>query len=210
MKQLIERIFDFIFALIAIIIFSPIMLITAVFIKIVSPGGPVFADIPKRVGKDHQMFKMYKFRSMIPNAHKWFDEHPAIYEIYKKNNFKLDNDPRWIKGARLLRKYSIDELPQFFNILQGEMSIVGPRPYYDFELVEQSKVFPDTKNDIEQALLVKPGITGPWQVSGRANINFPERIKMDSEYAKNKSLLKDLEILIITPIALFSKKGETY
>lgn len=210
MKIFIERIFDFIIALVAVILFSPIMFIAGLFIKIVSPGGPVLADIPQRVGKNHKMFRMYKFRSMIPNAHKWFDGHPDVYEEYKKNNFKLDNDPRWIKGARFLRKYSIDELPQFFNILKGDMSIVGPRPYYDFELVEQAKVFPNTQNDIEQALLVKPGITGPWQVSGRANIKFPERIKMDSDYAKNKNLIRDFMILVITPIALFTKKGETY
>jgi len=210
MKELIERLFDITVALIAIILFAPIIVCVAIFIKLVSPGGPVLADIPDRVGKDQQKFRMYKFRSMIVNAHKWFEEHPDVFDEYKKNNFKLDNDPRWIKGARFLRKYSIDEFPQFFNILKGDMSIVGPRPYYDFELVEQEKVFPNTKADIEQALVVKPGITGPWQISGRANINFPERIKMDADYAKSKSLIKDIMILVITPIALFTKKGETY
>jgi len=152
---------------------------------------------------------MYKFRSMIPNAHKWLLEHPEWHEKYKANNYKIspDEDPRFIKGARFMRKYSIDELPQFLNVLLGDMSLVGPRAYYPFELREQREKYPEASQYIDEVFQIKPGITGVWQVSGRSSIGFLERIKMDADYAKKRSILYDLLIILKTPLAVLAAKG---
>ena len=209
-----KRIIDIIGAIIALIILSPLIIITSILIKISSKDGPVFAAIPKRVAKDKKEFKMYKFRSMIPHAHEWLKNNPEWYKKYQENNYKLEEheDPRMLRiGSfelgRKIRKYSVDEIPQFINVLKGEMSIVGPRAYYPFELAEQQEKFPQTAQDIKTLLTVKPGITGPWQVGGRSNIGFVERVKMDAEYAKKKSLVYDLIIIFKTPIAVLKSKG---
>jgi lipopolysaccharide/colanic/teichoic acid biosynthesis glycosyltransferase len=202
-----KRVIDILGSLVGIVAFFPVMLITALYIKIVSPKGPIFADIPKRVGKGGEEFKFFKFRSMIPNAHQWLLDHADIYETYKANSFKLDPDPRIIKGGNFIRQYSIDELPQFFNIFLGQMSLVGPRSYYPFELKEQAERFPGSKDDITAALQVKPGLTGVWQIGGRSQIGFVERVHMDAQYAKRKSLLYDLQILLKTPYVVLAKKG---
>jgi lipopolysaccharide/colanic/teichoic acid biosynthesis glycosyltransferase len=202
-----KRSLDIIGSIVGLTIFSPIMIATAVFIKLVSPKGPVFADIPKRVGPNGKEFRLFKFRSMIPNAHKYLKDRPKLYKQYVKNNYKLDPDPRWIKGAGFFRKYSIDEMPQFINILLGEMSLVGPRAYYPYELREQEKKFLRTAEYIKIVKTIKPGLTGPWQVSGRSEIDFPKRIKMDAEYAKNKSVWYDIGIILKTPMAVISGKG---
>ena len=204
-----KRVIDVFGSLFGLIVFSPLMIATAIWIKIVSPSGPVFADIPLRVNKGGGTFKMYKFRSMIPNAHEWLLQHPEWYKKYQTNNYKLDEkeDPRLIPGARIIRKYSIDELPQFLNVLFGEMSLVGPRAYYPFELKEQAEKFPETKPYIEILVNVKPGVSGVWQISGRSGIAFVERVKMDAEYAKRRSLMYDLLVIFKTPWAVFSSKG---
>ncbi len=204
-----KRIIDFIGAIVGIILFFPMMIVTAVHIKLVSPEGPVFADIPNRVGKGGKEFKMYKFRSMIPNAHKYLVEHKELYKRYVDNNYKLSplEDPRIIKGGEFIRKTSIDELPQFFNVLQGKMSLVGPRAYYPYEVKEQKERFPDSVKNLDLAVSVKPGITGVWQTGGRSQVNFEERVKMDAEYAKSRSLLQDLVLLTKTPYVVLSKRG---
>ena len=201
-----KRLLDIFGSIIGLILLSPVMVVTSIFIKIVSPG-PVFADIPERIGKDSIRFKMYKFRSMIPNAHQYLLSHPKLYEKYKKNSYKLDPDPRMIKGGNLLRKSSIDELPQFINVLKGDMSLVGPRSYYPFELEDQQKVFPHTKENIKQLLKVKPGVTGPWQVGGRSEISFEERVKMDAECANKESILYDILVIIKTPFVVLLGRG---
>jgi len=180
--------------------------LTALYIKLVSPG-PVFADIPKRVGRNGKKFRMYKFRSMIPNAHKWLLRHPELYEEYKRNSYKLENDPRIIKGGKLMRRMSIDELPQFINVLRGDMSLVGPRAYFPFELRDQQRTFPESRPYVKKLLTVKPGITGPWQVGGRSEIGFVERTKMDAAYAERRSVLYDLYILLKTPFAVIQARG---
>ena len=121
-----KRIMDITGSLIGIILFSPLILFSAIWIKVVSPKGTIFADTPPRSGKNGKEFRMYKLRSMIPNAQKWLDDHPQWKKKYIDNSYKLDPDPRLIKGAKFLRKSSIDEMPQVFNILKGEMSVVGP------------------------------------------------------------------------------------
>ncbi|HOM77751.1 sugar transferase [Patescibacteria group bacterium] len=204
-----KRLLDIFGSIFCIVIFSPIMILTAIHIKRVSPEGPVLADIPLRQGKGGKEFRFLKFRSMIPNAHQWLLDHPDIYEKYKCNNFKIgaEEDPRIIPGGVFMRKYSVDELPQFFNVLMGDMSLVGPRAYYPFEVKTQLEKFPDSQKYMEILKTVKPGITGTWQVSGRSDIDFLERVRMDAEYAQKNSLLYDIWVLLQTPYVVLTKKG---
>jgi len=202
-----KRIMDIFGSVCALIIFSPLMIGAAVWIKVVSPLGPVYADIPSRVGKKGKLFRFLKFRSMIPHAHEWLQARPELVQKWKENNFKLDPDPRLIKGANFLRKSSIDEMPQFFNVIAGQMSVVGPRAYHDFEIESQLKKYPQVKEYMDEALSVKPGITGLWQISGRSELSFEERVKLDALYAKKKSLLYDLLIIIKTPYVVLTGKG---
>jgi len=208
-RKYIKRIIDILGSLLGIVLFSPIMILTSIWIKIVSPSGPVLADIPNRVGKDKKPFRFYKFRSMYPNAHELLKKDAELYDKYVKNNYKLsaDEDPRLIKGGKFLRKSSIDETPQFFNVLKGEMSIVGPRAYYFDEIENQLKRFPEAKKYIDEVMKIKPGITGLWQVSGRSDIGFVDRVKLDAEYAKKMSLLYDLMIILKTPYVVLTGKG---
>ena len=204
-----KRLIDTFGAIVGLIIFAPVFLITIIAIELDSPG-PVLADTPKRVGKDGKEFKFFKFRSMIPNAHQLLHTDPRfkkLLEEYKKSSFKLHDDPRITHVGKFIRKHSIDETPQFFNVLRGEMSLVGPRAYYPFELEEQQKKYPQTKELVREVLQVKPGITGPWQVSGRSEINFDKRIEMDARYARRKSIVYDLIIIIKTPLAMITGKG---
>jgi len=207
MYEFFKRILDIIGSLFGILLFSPIMLGVAIFIKIVSPNGSVFADTIGRVGYKGKEFRLLKFRSMIPNAQTWLESQPELFKKYKENNFKLDPDPRLIKGGKFIRKYSLDELPQFFNILLGDMSIVGPRAYFKFELVEQLIKHPETKKDIEDMQNAKPGLTGVWQTSGRSSIGFVERIKMDADYSRKRSIFYDILIILKTPLVVIFGKG---
>jgi len=208
MYEFFKRILDIIGSLIGILLFSPVMLGVALYIKIVSPDGSIFADtIIGRVGFKGREFRLLKFRSMIPNAQVWLESQPELFKKYKENNFKLDPDPRLIKGGKFIRKYSLDELPQFFNILLGDMSIVGPRAYFKFELDEQLNKHPETKKDIEDMQNAKPGLTGVWQTSGRSSIGFVERIKMDADYSRKRSIVYDILIILKTPLVVIFGKG---
>lgn len=207
MYDFFKRLLDIIGALFGIFLFLPLMVCVGVFIKIVSPKGSVFADTVGRVGFKGKEFRLLKFRSMIPNAQSWLESQPELFKKYKENNFKLDPDPRLIKGGKFIRKYSLDELPQFFNILLGDMSIVGPRAYFKFELEEQLKKHPETKKDIEDMQNAKPGLTGVWQTSGRSSVGFVERIKMDATYSRKRSILYDILIILKTPLVVIFGKG---
>jgi lipopolysaccharide/colanic/teichoic acid biosynthesis glycosyltransferase len=207
--DLTKRLLDIVGALVAIVIFFPVAIVTAIAIEIESPG-PLLADTPKRVGKNGQQFRLLKFRSMIPNAHNLLHTDPKfkkLLEEYKKSSYKLHNDPRVTKVGKFIRKHSIDEIPQFINVLRGEMSLVGPRAYYPFELDEQQKKYPETKELVKEVLKVKPGITGQWQVSGRSEINFDKRIIMDAMYARKRSIFYDILIILKTPWAMVSGQG---
>jgi len=209
MYSKLKRSFDLLSALMLIAFFSPIALFTAIAIKL-DTEGPIFADTPERVGKNGVPFKMYKFRSMIMDAHNLLRRDPKLrklYEQYKKNSYKLVEDPRVTAVGRFIRKHSIDELPQLINVIRGEMSLVGPRAYYPDELKEQQKKYPHTKKLVRRVLSIRPGITGIWQVSGRSEVNFDKRIAMDAEYASKRSLLYDISILLKTPWAMISGKG---
>lgn len=206
----VKRIMDILLALILLVIFWPVFLITAILIKITSPG-PVFADTPKRVGQNGNLFYPFKFRSMILNAYQLLRTDPrfkkAFEEQQKAGNYKIMNDPRVTPVGKFIRKHSIDEIPQFLNVLKGEMSLVGPRPYYPEELELQQKKYPQTKKMVKDVLSVKPGITGFWQVSGRSEVNFDKRIEMDAYYANNKNLLMDLGIIAKTPWVMLTGSG---
>lgn len=204
-----KRIVDIILGAILFIVFLPIGLLLAILIKVETPG-PILADVPERIGKDGRTFKMYKFRSMIQNAHEILRTDPEfkeLYEEYKRSSYKLAKDPRVTDIGRFIRKYSLDEIPQIINLFKGDMSLVGPRAYYPDELENQQDEFPHVKNLVKKVLSVKPGITGLWQVSGRSNVNFDKRIEIDAEYVDNLSLLHDIMIILKTPFVMITGKG---
>lgn len=208
-KTYLKRILDIVTSLILLFIFFPVCIMVALAIKFDS-SGPIFADVPERVGQKGNTFKMYKFRSMIQNAHlllrtdRRFKE---LYEEYKKGSYKLKNDPRITRVGKFIRKHSLDEIPQLLNVLRGEMSLVGPRAYYPDELENQQKEHPNTKKYVSDALSVKPGITGLWQVTGRSEINFDKRIAIDARYVHNISLGGDLKIIFQTPLVMITGQG---
>lgn len=205
----VKRMIDIVGSITLGIIFLPIWTLTAIAIQLDSPG-PVFADTPQRVGKNGKLFKLFKFRSMVINAHEKLRKDPELaklYGEYKKNSYKLKIDPRVTRVGRFIRKHSIDEIPQIVNVLRGEMSLVGPRPYYPDELTEQQRKYPHTHDLVIIVLSAKPGITGHWQVSGRSEVNFDKRIKMDADYVNKRSLGHDIVILLKSPWAMISGKG---
>ena len=201
----IKRSIDIFSALILLIVFSPILIIVVIFIKLTSPGPVIFKQ--KRVGQGGEFF-MYKFRSMrIGDNDKFLKEnYPELWEKYKKNDWKLSasEDPRITPIGRFIRSTSIDEMPQFINVLKGEMSLVGPRAYRDTELKEYAQKYPQTKKYIKIIRTAKPGITGLWQVSGRNDLSFEKRAKMDADYIKNRSTRQEIAIIFKTPMAMIS------
>lgn len=206
---MVKRCIDIAGSVVLGIIFLPVCILTAVSILLDS-DGPIFADTPQRVGKNGKLFKLYKFRSMVINAHEKLRQDPMLaklYGEYKRNSYKLRSDPRVTRVGRFIRKHSLDEIPQLINVLNGDMSLVGPRPYYPDELVEQQRKYPHTKDLVKIVLSAKPGITGHWQVSGRSEVNFDKRIKMDADYVKTSSLWLDIVILLKSPWAMISGKG---
>lgn len=208
-ERYMKRMVDISAAIVLIIFFLPISIVSAILIKLDSPG-PIFADTPPRVGQNGKTFKFYKFRSMYNNAHVLLRTDPRfkeLYEEYKKGSYKLKNDPRITPFGVFIRKHSLDELPQFINILKGEMSLVGPRAYFPDELENQQKQFPETKPLVKKVLSIKPGITGLWQVSGRAEVNFDKRMAIDARYVDTISLLNDLKIMFKTPLVMLTGAG---
>ena len=209
----VKRTIDIVSAIFLVILFLPIMVAAAIIIAITSHGQILVERNNKtaqRVGKNGRIFYHYKFRSMIPNAYELLKTDPKfkrLYEEYKRSSYKLHADPRVTKFGKFIRKYSIDEFPQLFNVLKGEMSLVGPRPYFVDELKEQQARYPGTEKFVRDTLKVKPGITGFWQVSGRSAVNFDKRIEMDAYYANRRSLILDLLIILKTPYVMISGKG---
>ncbi|MCU6600453.1 sugar transferase [Peribacillus frigoritolerans] len=192
-----KRILDIIGSLMGLIILSPVFLTVALLIKIEDPKGPVFFN-QVRVGKNGKEFTIYKFRSMVSNAEE------LLTNLLNQNEisglmFKIKKDPRVTKVGLVIRKTSIDELPQLLNVLKGEMSLVGPRPPL---LREVAKYTPFDK----QRLLVVPGCTGLWQVSGRNSVGFEEMVNLDLNYIHNRNLRLDIIIILKTFIVLFGSK----
>ena len=201
--RFIKRFLDFFLSLIAILIFSPFLLILFLVQLCASNFHPIFPD--KRVGKGGKIITVYKFRSMYYDAEKNIDSYltPEQKEIWIRER-KLDNDPRITKFGKFLRKTSLDELPQLFNILIGTMSIVGPRPMSEREIQEH---FTEQERNI--LFLARPGLTGYWQVNGRNEIDFKsgERQKLELEYFGIRSLWVDIKIFFKTFAVVLSKKG---
>ncbi len=205
----VKRMIDLILSLILLSIFIIPAIFIGLLIKLTSKG-PVFADVPERIGQNNRKFKMYKFRSMIENAHLLLTTDPRfkeLYSEYKKGSYKLYNDPRVTTIGKFIRKHSLDEIPQVLNVLMGDMSIVGPRAYYPDELANQQKQYPHAQKLVAKVLSVKPGITGLWQVSGRSEINFDERIIIDAQYVEHLSLKNDIIIIFKTPYVMLTGKG---
>jgi len=196
-----RRFFDILFSIIVLILMFPLMLLIGLAIKL-TDGGPVFFT-QERVGYKGKKFKIFKFRTMYPDAEKRLkdilEKNPKAHEEWNRYR-KLRNDPRITNVGKFLRKYSLDELPQFFNVLKGDMSVVGPRPY----LPEEIPLMGESKEIIFQ---VKPGITGIWQVEGRSEIDFKKRLEMDEWYVKNRSFWLDLKIILKTVKVMLTGKG---
>lgn len=192
-----KRIFDFIGALIGLIVFSPILIVTAIAIKIDSKGTILFKYLDdgsrvKRVGQYGKLFYFYKFRSMKPNTHNLRYTKLADKNIRKGTPMvKIKNDPRVTNIGKLIRKWSIDELPQLWNVLKGDMSLVGPRPHLPEEVAQYDR-------QQKFVLALKPGITGLAQISGRSNLNFEKEVQLDTYYIENWSLWLDIKIIIKT------------
>ncbi|HKZ35477.1 MAG TPA: sugar transferase [Patescibacteria group bacterium] len=204
MYQPIKRLLDIIFAVLLAIVFFPVWLVVPLLIWIDS-GSPVIYK-HQRVGQNQKAFWLYKFRTMIKNADDvLYKKNKKLLQQFKRHDWKLKNDPRVTRLGRLLRNLTIDEFPQIINVLKGEMSLVGPRAYIARELKEQTKKYPKTKSMMATIFTVKPGITGPWQTSGRNEIPFDKRAKMDLNYAKRYNLISDLLIILRTPKAMLSK-----
>jgi exopolysaccharide biosynthesis polyprenyl glycosylphosphotransferase len=196
LQLLLKRLLDLFVSLVMLIVLFPLMALTAILIKLTSPG-PVFF-IQKRVGMNQREFKLYKFRSMVANAE---ERKSALFHLNERDGpaFKIENDPRITPLGRFLRKTSIDELPQLFNVLTGKMSLVGPRPPLPEEVEKYEWLF-------RKRLSVKPGITCIWQISGRNNVSFERWMEMDHEYIENWTVWLDLQILLKTiPAVLFSR-----
>lgn len=197
-EAMVKRAFDIVFSLIGIILTSPIMIITAIAIKLDSPGPAIFKQV--RVGMNGRHFKIWKFRSMRPDAEAIKAQLMEQNEVKDGMMFKMKDDPRITKVGKFIRKTSIDELPQFFNVLSGSMSFVGTRPP---TLDEVAKY----KIDQWRRISIKPGITGMWQVSGRSNIkDFDEVVRLDVEYIDNWNLWMDIKILFKTVAVVFMHK----
>ena len=195
--RIIKRLFDLLFATVFLVIFSPVLLLIA-FLVLISSGYPVLYS-QTRVGLNGKTFRFYKFRSMIKDADQKLLE---VENIHKRDHviFKNKEDPRITPIGRILRKYSLDELPQFFNVINGSMSVVGPRPALTREVGLYNSTY-------ERRLNAKPGITGPWQISGRSDLDLQTSISLDLNYLTNWSFTRDLWIIIATVGAVFRGKG---
>lgn len=199
-----KRALDLVVAFILFIVFLPVWVIVPILIYLESGTPIIFKH--KRVGKDGEEFYLFKFRSMVKNADELLHQHDQkLLEKFKANDWKIENDPRITKLGKVLRSLTIDEFPQLYNVFQGQMSMVGPRAYVKKELEEQTKRYPKTKACVSAILSVKPGITGPWQTSGRNEVPFAQRAEMDAQYARTKSIWHDITILLKTPQAMISK-----
>ena len=195
--RIVKRSFDLLFSLTVMVLLSPVFLLIAIAV-LISSGWPVFYS-QKRIGLNGRSFKFYKFRSMVKGADKMLSD---VENIHAKDHviFKNRQDPRVTPVGRILRKYSLDELPQFLNVLNNSMSVVGPRPALPHEVNVYNSIY-------ERRLIAKPGITGPWQISGRSDLDLRTSVALDLNYLINWSFTRDLWIIVSTVGAIFKGKG---
>ena len=195
--QNVKRAMDLFLVILSMPFWLPVFGLIALIIKVTSPGAPaIFTQL--RTGRGGQRFRMYKFRSMVPNAEELKKTYAHLNEL-KWPDFKITNDPRITPVGKFLRKTSLDELPQLLNVLKGEMSLVGPRP---------TSFGADTyKLWHTERLDVTPGITGLWQIIGRASLEFDDRLRLDIAYIERRSIWLDIVILFLTIAAVFKQRG---
>lgn len=192
-----KRVMDILGALIGIPLCAPLMIVTAILIKLDSRGPVLFTQ--ERVGKNGKSFRIYKFRTMVVNAEELLDQFIDL-DALDEPVFKLKDDPRVTRIGRFLRRWSIDELPQLFNVLKGEMSLVGPRP-------EEVRIVRYYSRWHRRRLTAKPGMTGPVQVSGRGDLSLEERVRLEVDYIRHYSLRRDVQILLRTIPAVIGGDG---
>lgn len=197
LDALIKATVDYVGALLGIVVLSPIFLLIALLVRLDSPGPAIHRR--RVVGLHGRRYDAFKFRTMITDADAYLAAHPQLLEEWEKNG-KIQNDPRITRVGRFLRRYSLDELPQLFNVLKGDMSLVGPRMITPGEL----RHFGRWQHNL---LTVKPGMTGLWQISGRADLSYEERVQMDMRYIRNYTVWLDLQILLGTFAAVFQGRG---
>lgn len=201
-----KRLFDLVFSLSFLVIFSPVYLTIALLIKLDS-RGPIFY-VGQRLGRGGRHITIYKFRTMYIDAEERLEEmlkkNPEMEEEWNVYQ-KLQADPRCTSVGKFLRKTSLDEFPQFFNVLRGDLSVVGPRPHYIYELEGEEES--PLKNHAHLVLAVKPGITCLWQVSGRSNLSYADRVALDSLYFEKQSFFYDLYVILKTIPIVFAFKG---
>ncbi|HEY0827515.1 MAG TPA: sugar transferase [Bacilli bacterium] len=197
----VKRTVDICGSLLGLILFFPLFLVIGVFIKISDSKGTIFFT-QNRIGQQGKAFNIYKFRSMVSNAEQRLLTDPKLYKKYLENNYKLEphEDPRITRVGKFLRKTSLDEIPQLINVLKGEMSLVGPRPVVREELNEYM-------DRVVDFLSVKPGVTGYWQISGRSNVRYPERVDLELHYVYNQTFWFDMKILFKTILIVVLKRG---
>lgn len=193
-----KRCIDIVGSICGVLILSILFVLVAILIKIEDPKGKVFFK-QVRIGKNGKEFEIYKFRSMASDAEERLKELLALNQATGAM-FKMKDDPRITRIGKIIRKTSIDELPQLFNVLKGEMSLVGPRPPLPREVAEYS-------NYDKQRLLVVPGCTGLWQISGRSNIGFSEMVELDLKYIRQRTILFDIKIILKTVRVLFGSQN---
>lgn len=197
-----KRAMDVFIAIIGVIVLCPIVLVVFIANKIEGDKGPIFF-MQKRIGENGKLFRLYKFRTMVVNADKILMKKLKNDKEFREkylNYRKVENDERITKVGSFLRKTSLDEFPQFINVLKGEMSFVGPRPYLNREKKDMGEYY-------NYIIKCKPGITGLWQVSGRSQNTFKERLKLDLEYYNNRGLWYDIKIIFKTVLSVFKKEG---
>lgn len=193
-----KRFLDIVFSIIGLILLSPLFIVVSLFIKIDDPNGGIFFK-QERVGKHGEIFYMYKFRSMVSNAEVLLNDIMHLNEV-EGAMFKIKEDPRITKLGRILRKSSLDELPQLWNVLKGNMSLVGPRP----PLLKEVELY--TERDLLR-LIVVPGCTGLWQATVRNSVGFKEMVEIDLSYIANKTIIMDLKIILMTFKVLLDSKA---
>ena len=195
----IKRVLDILLSIIFLIITFPIIILISIIVTIQFKHLPIYKQ--KRIGKNGKSFYIYKFQTMVDDSKNIFDNFSNELKMKYYKNYKLENDPRVTKFGSILRRFSLDELPQLINVLKGEMSLVGPRPVVKEELKKYGK-------NIDKLLSVTPGMTGFWQVNGHNSLTYNQRIKLDMFYIDNISFKLDVLIIIKTFILFFKRKSE--
>ena len=196
-----KRLFDIIIGILGIIILIPVSLVVKIANLLTKDFAPIIYS-HERIGQNGKLFKLYKFRSMVPNADEILMEmlkDKKIADEYNKNK-KLKNDPRITKIGKIIRRTSLDEMPQFINILKGDMSLIGNRPYLPREKEDMGEYYDDI-------IKTKPGLTGYWQVSGRSDVSFKYRLKLEQYYSNNYSFKFDIKILFKTVKVVLGMQG---